>query len=331
MRRAARLARVARDCFLALLIVAPAASAQESQPQQPQIDWTPGPTVASLGPNAEITVPEGFLFTDQRGTRKLLELTHNVVGGTEVGAIVPAGDGEEDQWFVVFEFREIGYVKDDEKDTINPDALLSSLREGTESANEQRKKKGWNTLELVGWEKSPYYEAQSHNLTWAIRGRSTSSEGEHLSVNHSVRMLGRRGTMDADLVMGPEQYANSVPRFEALMNGFRFKEGHRYADFVKGDQVAAYGLTALIAGGAGAVAIKTGLFAQFWKGIIALLLVLKKAVIVLVLGLFAFIRKLFMGMKNAVARKDEEIRAPDAAAARASASRSDSGSGPAVS
>jgi len=305
---------------LALLLAANPAGAQEPQPSQPPapvIDWQPGPAVGELGSHARITVPEQFLFTDRKGTQKLLELTHNLPSGDEVGAMVPQGDSEADQWFVTFEFRQLGFVKDDEKEEIDAEALLESIRKGTEMGNEERRRKGWTTFQVVGWEKAPYYDEQTHNLTWAIRGRGESG---HESINHSVRLLGRRGTMNVDLVLPADQYAANVGRFETMMGGFAFHEGHRYADFVKGDKVAAYGLTALIAGGAGVAAVKTGLLAKFWKLVVVALLAMKKFVIVLVLGALAGLKKLFDVMRGRasveeIARPDDRGANPPSAAA----------------
>ena len=53
-----------------------------------------------------------------------------------------------------------------------------------------------------------------------------------------------------------------------------------YSDFRAGDKVAEYGLATLVAGGATAVAAKTGLLAKLWKliaaGIAALIAFLKR-------------------------------------------------------
>jgi uncharacterized membrane-anchored protein len=264
--------------------------ARGEDPPQPVIDWRPGPAVGELASHARIQIPEQFLFTDKKGARKLLELTHNIPSGAEVGAMVPQGDAEADQWFVTFEFQDMGFVKDDEKGTIDAEALLEAMRKGTEAANAERKRKGWGTFHVVGWEKPPYYDPATNHLTWAIRGRSESGSE---SINHSVRLLGRRGTMNVDLVLAADQYTANVGRFEQMMSGFVFNDGHRYADFVKGDKVAAYGLTALIAGGAGVAAAKTGLLAKFWKVIAVALIAMKKFVIVLVLGALAGLKKLF--------------------------------------
>jgi uncharacterized membrane-anchored protein len=242
---------------------------------------------------AEIQIPEGFMFTDKKGARMLLEFTRNIPNDREVGAIVPAGNDE--QWFVIFEFDDSGYVKDDEKDEIDAAALLESIQEGTEESNEIRKEKGWAPFHVVGWERAPFYDDQTKNLTWAIRGKSDSG-GQ--SVNHSIRLLGRRGTMNVDLVLAPEEYGPVVEKFNTMMGGFAFRDGHRYGDFVAGDKVAAYGLTALIAGGAGAIAVKTGFLAKMWKVILAAILALKKVIIFIVLGLVAAIKRFLSWLRG---------------------------------
>jgi len=251
--------------------------AQPTTEQKPKIhiDWQNGPTTGKLGDIAEITIPEGYRFTDKSGTEKLLQLTHNVVSGHELGSIV----ADEGDWFMIFEFEDNGYVKDDEGGKLDADAILKSLKEGTDESNAERAKHGWRPIHVAGWEKTPFYDPQTHNLTWAtlVRGDNQQEEG---SVNHSIRVLGRRGTMHVDLIAGPGEYAGLTGKFNSLISGFHYTEGNRYSDFTKGDKVAEYGLTALIVGGGAAVALKTGLLAKFWKfivmGIVAIGAALKK-------------------------------------------------------
>jgi uncharacterized membrane-anchored protein len=247
----------------ATILLACPALAQDQQ--DGGLDWIYGPTVAPLGQIAEIDVPEGYQFVAGQGTRDLLEYFENPTNGHELGLIMPlpADDGVM-PWFVVFEYDASGYVKDDEKDDLDADAILAGIREGNDHANEVRRERGWETIEVVGWQTPPYYDPETNNLKWAIIGSSSGGQ----SVNFSTRLLGRGGTMSADLVAGPDQFYTCLPDYEAVMTGYRFTEGHRYAEFRKGDKVAKYGLSALVAGGAGAVALKTGLLQKFWKFIV---------------------------------------------------------------
>ena len=88
------------------------------------------------------------------------------------------------------------------------------------------------------------------------------------TVNHSVRLLGRGGVMHADLVTTPEQLAALVPTFNTMIGGYTYSAGYKYAEWRSGDKVAAYGLTALVAGGAGVALVKSGLLVKFWKLIV---------------------------------------------------------------
>jgi len=242
----------------------PDASAAQG-PTRPPIDWVPGPTVVKLGSVGQIAVPAGYQFADSLGARKFLELTHNIPSGGELGVIIPQTDSNPKFWFTIFEFSPIGYVKDDEKDKLDADALLASIKEGTAAGNELRRQKGWTTMEVEGWARKPFYDPATNNLTWAITG--VNSDGER-SVNHSVRILGRSGAMEAGLVLAPEGFVEAVGQLDTLLTGFRYVEGQRYSEWREGDQVAKYGLTALVAGTAGAVAMKTGLLAKLWKLIV---------------------------------------------------------------
>jgi uncharacterized membrane-anchored protein len=109
-----------------------------------QIDWIDGPVTARLGDIAEIKVPAGYRFTGQEGTRKFLELTQNPPGGNELGTIVPetSSSRKEEFWFVMFEFSNVGYVKDDERDKLDANVLLKTISDNTEESNKERAKRG---------------------------------------------------------------------------------------------------------------------------------------------------------------------------------------------
>src|SRR5216683_992934 len=130
--------------LLALLALPFSAPAQEQDPApKVKIDWQDGPTIGKLGDLAEIKVPEGYRFAGADGTRKFLELTQNPPSGAELGVLIPARKENEESgefWFVIFEFHEIGYVKDDDRDKLDADALLKELQTNTEEGNKERAK-----------------------------------------------------------------------------------------------------------------------------------------------------------------------------------------------
>jgi uncharacterized membrane-anchored protein len=248
---------------LALLAAPFTALAQDPNaaqgPQPPAVNWVEGPGKGQIGSMAVINIPQGYRFCGAADTQKLMKFMQNPVSGNELGFF--ASDTAD--WFIVFEFNEIGYVKDDEKDELDANAILSSLREGNERGNETRRSNGWPTLEIVGWEVPPKYDSVTNNLEWAIKLRD-SGGGEN--VNFNTRLLGRKGVMEAALVIDTQSLAATLPEFKTLLGGYSFIEGETYASYRQGDKIAEYGLTALVTGGAVAVAAKSGLLAKLLKG-----------------------------------------------------------------
>jgi uncharacterized membrane-anchored protein len=244
------------------------------------VTWQKGPSLGDLGTHAQVKVPEGYVFAGARDTRTIMEANHNPITGKEIGFVAPAGE----DWYAVFEFDDVGYVKDDEKDSLDQNALLDSIKQGTEAGNKERVKRGWPTMTIIGWETPPRYNDITHNLEWAIRAQS---EGLPV-INHNTRVLGRGGVMEVTLVADPAVLAETMPKFKAMLDGFEFKQGKRYAEFRAGDKTAAYGLTGLIVGGGTAALVKTGAFKWLWK-----LLVAGAA------GVAALVKKLFSRNKNA--------------------------------
>jgi len=244
------------------------------------VTWQKGPSVGDLGTHAQVKVPEGYVFAGARDTRTIMEANHNPITGKEMGFVAPAGE----DWYAVFEFDDVGYVKDDEKDSLDQNALLDSIKQGTEAGNKERLRRGWPTMTIIGWETPPRYNDITHNLEWAIRAQS---EGLPV-INHNTRVLGRGGVMEVTLVADPAVLAETMPKFKAMLEGFQFKQGQRYAEFRAGDKTAAYGLTGLIVGGGAAVALKTGVFKWLWKVLAAG-----------AAGIAALVKKLFSRKQNA--------------------------------
>jgi uncharacterized membrane-anchored protein len=211
----------------------------------------------------------------------MMKASGEPVSGLEAGYLAPTND----EFSVFFEFNEIGYVKDDDKDKLDPDKLLAQIKKGNDRANKERVKNGNAPLEIVGWEQTPKYDPTTHNLEWAIRG---TSEGREI-LNYNTRLLGRKGVMEVVLVVEPEKFSTTLPAFRELLTTYSFQSGQNYAEYRQGDKIAKYGLAALVVGGAAVGAAKLGLFAWlaviFKKGF--------KLVIVAVVAIAAAVKKFF--------------------------------------
>lgn len=273
--------------------------AQEPEPPSgPPFDFTAGPLRGELGEHAVIDVGADGVFLDGANTAKFLTVTQNTPSGDEIGTILinrEAGQGPS--YFVVFSFDEIGYVKDDEKDKLDADAMLESMREGVRQDNQARQQRGWETHELVGWERPPFYDPRTNNLTWATRIRGASG-GE--SVNWVTSLLGRHGVVRANLVTDPAELTQAVAEFETTIASFEFNSGRRYSEWSTGDKVAAVGLTGLVVGGAGAAAAKLGLLGKFWKLIAASWKVVAIGVIAFGAGLKKLLARFFRSNEGRV-------------------------------
>jgi uncharacterized membrane-anchored protein len=263
--------------------------AQESEGSKiPRLE---GPATATLAGVAEITVPAGYLFIDGKTTRTMMESAGEPVSGKEAGFLSPTNRG----WAVYFQYDDIGYVKDDEKDKLDAAKLLKSIKQGNDAGNEYRKQRGNPPLDIIGWEQEPKYDPVTHNLTWAIRA---TCAGEDL-VNYNTRLLGRKGVMEVVLVCDPAELQKFLTPFHEVLAGYKFSTGENYTEYKPGDKVAKYGLGALVLGGAAVGAAKLGLFA--WLAVF-----LKKGwklVVVLVVAVAAVFKKAISRIVNG--RRDE--------------------------
>lgn len=193
----------------------------------------------------------------------------------------------DSNWAVIVTNETDGYVSDEGAEKINYDKMLKEMKESQGDINKERIKNGYSKIELVGWAEPPHYDRFSHKLYWAKELHF--GEAESNTLNYAIRVLGRRGVLVLNAVASMAQLPQIREGMPSVLPMVEFNEGHRYGDFVKGqDKMAEYGLAALVTGTA-VVAAKAGLF----KGLLVALLAFKKLIVVGVVGLGAFLAKLF--------------------------------------
>lgn len=237
---------------------------------------------------AKIRVPEEFRYLDSKDADTVLSrLWGNPPDSRTLGLLVPAkiSPASPEAWAVIITYDEDGYVKDDDAETMDYDKLIKQMREGTSEANKEREKAGYPGIELVGWATPPRYDKGTHKMYWAKELKFGGNDENTL--NYNIRMLGRRGVLVLNVVAGMSQLRDIEAVAPAVLAMVDFQEGHRYTDFnASTDKVATYGLAALVAGG---LAAKAG----FFKGLLVALLAAKKVVIVAVIALAAWAKKVF--------------------------------------
>jgi uncharacterized membrane-anchored protein len=233
-----------------------------------------GPATVPLGKAAELKLTEGYAFVGPDSLDRFFELTRNSRSGNEVGVLLSPTD-----WTMFFDYDEIGYVKDDDKDKLNADKLMASMTENQDAANESRKSRGWDEMKLKGWATPPHYDQKTNNLKWAFNLTSSQDGFKEVWVNGSIRLLGRGGVMNVTLVSDATLFKQAEAEADQFLAGnFSYVTGQKYAEFKAGDKIAEYGLAALVLGGGVAAAAKLGLLAKLgvffgkaWKLVVAAL------------------------------------------------------------
>ena len=244
---------------------------------------------------ATLHVPAGFRFLDAEDAGKVIfQLWGNPPGEKPLGMLMNQADPlSRESWAVIITFSDDGYVKDQDAEKIDYGKLLEQMKSDVESANTARTKKGYSTIELVGWAEPPRYDRATHKLYWAKELKFGGETQDTL--NYNIRMLGRRGVLVLNAVASMTQLPEIEQATPKILAAIDFNQGNRYVDFSEsaGDKVATYGVAALVAGG---IAVKAGLF----KGLWVVLLAAKKFIIIGVAAVVAWFRKIF-GKKKAVA------------------------------
>jgi uncharacterized membrane-anchored protein len=239
---------------------APQTPAQQPQenPYVRQVNALPWQTTSGdIAQVARITLANDLRFLDQASTSRFLEINGNPPRANNF-TVAPRSL----EWFAIFSFDRSGYVRDDER--LDADALLSTLREQNQAGMAERRRLNMPVLRLEGWAVAPHYDTETRRLEWGTRLIGDNNE---VTVNYTIRILGRSGVMAATLVTEPQSLEHDVAQFRTALRNFEFNTGERYTEFRQGDRVAEYGLAALVVGGAAAAAASSGLLKGLGKAI----------------------------------------------------------------
>jgi len=192
---------------------------------------------------AELKVPRGYRFTDAKGARTFLEQMKSPVPPDVAGILAPESGG----WWVTFDFSNIGHLKDDSRDQIDPAAILKTVTARIERENRERLSQGLVAIAPMVWALEPTYDSNSHTLEWALRAEGRTGS----LINHTIHLLGRRAILNANVRL--YNNAAELAPLKDLVKGAAFKEGEGYTDFRIGDKIAPSTLGELVAAG------------SFWK------------------------------------------------------------------
>jgi uncharacterized membrane-anchored protein len=286
-------------CIIALSSFVYASNADVTSPEEQEylrwagemwesLERTTG-TVELAEAGAKLNVPEEFYYLNPADAEKVLvEVWGNPPGQNTLGMLFPSEmtpfDGSS--WAVTIEYEEDGYVSDKDADDIDYTQLLTQMKNDTRSASEERVKQGYDSIQLVGWAATPYYDSAAKKLHWAKEIKFGSQAVNTL--NYNIRVLGRKGVLVLNFIADIDQKPTIDANLDTVLALAEFEQGYKYNEFNPGiDKVATYGLGALVAG---KIIAKTGFF-------VVALMALKKFGIVIILGFGVLIKRLFSRAK----------------------------------
>lgn len=238
---------------------------------------------------AWVDVPTGFKFLDaEQANKVLVDLWGNPPNDVS-GLLLKTDEGPLSMNFsyaIEINYVDAGHISDDDANDYDYDDLLEEMQDDIDAGNEERKKQGYKTQQLVGWASKPYYDENRKILFWA---KEYKFEDEDVNtLNYNYLFLGRDGYFTYN-VIGYMDVLDDVKKEESeFLGSLHYSPGHTYSDFdPKFDKLAAVGIGGLVAG---KILAKSGflvLLAKFWK--------------VLAVGAVAIggiVSKLFSGSRN---------------------------------
>jgi len=224
-------------------------------------------TLTIPGDHIIVTMHDAATFEDTIGNGQL--------NGLE--AVTVSGD---DYQQVILQSVNEGYVSIDDWKDVDATALLQSVKESTEAANQERQKSGFSPMHVIGWLQQPTLDPSTNTVYWAFG----ATEGEDSVVNARAVRLGRNGFELLTWVGSSAAYRTIGGDLDLALRSFSFDPGYRYADHSSNDHIAAYTIAALVAGLAGAKVAKVA-------AVGGLLLLIKKLGVFVVVAAGALLAK----------------------------------------
>jgi len=210
---------------------------QTAEPESPRLAQA-RQLVASLQFQAgEIAIPEakahlhlgdGFRFLPKPDARKVLEqLWGNPPDDHIIGLIVPTDPSllSDKSWATLVTYVDDGHVSDEDAAKTDYDKLLKDMKQATLDDNDERKKAGYDAIDLVGWAAPPRYDPQGKKLYWARELAIASNSGHTL--NYDIRVLGRTGYLSLNAIARMQDLPDVQGGMQRILPMVDFDAGQR--------------------------------------------------------------------------------------------------------
>lgn len=256
---------------LALLALVSAAAAKPPQTDDERsaalqsLKWRDGETLTLPVSQATLQAPESVKQLLGPDAVTLWEALNGLEAPTNTEAALydPAS-----KTLVFYQKLGDGYVKLDDWNDVDADAMLKSVTENTEAENARRKAAGLAALHVVGWLERPHLDRATNTVRWSFEARDEESG----SLVNSIALVLARDGFEKLVWVGPKTGSDTPELLKIAQASFAFPVGRRYADYQPGDKVAEYGIAGLVAAVLGAKTLsKLGILAvvavfakKFW-------------------------------------------------------------------
>lgn len=218
--------------------------------------------------HSTLSLPAGFAGVAGGDAVRFDELINGSKDEKTEGILLSKNDDT-----VFFQFIESGYVTIDDWESLDPTAMINSIRENTEESNAVRRQHGLKPLHVKGWLHPPSFDRPTKTVFWAI---SIDRDNGSALVNSVALRLGRTGYEKIIWAAEPEAFTAAGGTLDPMLRAHSYDAGQRYEDHAAGDKLAGYGVAALVGAVAGAKLAKVAaaggallLFKKFWFLVLA--------------------------------------------------------------
>src|SRR5690606_11312 len=98
---------------LCFMMLAGTAFATEVEEEPLYLNWIEGGTTVPVGSFSSLQLDESLLYLNEEDTAAIQNYFGNNLYGTELGSVFSASN--EEDWYVLFEYEEVGYISDRDK------------------------------------------------------------------------------------------------------------------------------------------------------------------------------------------------------------------------
>ena len=203
------------------------------------LNWLSEPKSYTLdASHAHVRPPAGAILLLGSDAQRYAWLVSGVEFPDTEAVLRQESDGAD----VYYEWRAEGHVDDSDWSDVDPDQLLSQYNE---AINADRERYSVEPVQILRWLRPPTYDVASRTVTFAVELK----DAENHWANVVALRLGRGGYTEftwVGSITSIQSSGNDPQLLRDALNGHEFDQGHRYADFREGEEVATYSIAELL-------------------------------------------------------------------------------------